>query len=90
MIIIKLKGGLGNQLFQYSFGRLLSKYQNKELLLDKESLEVGRGKGDTYRPYSLDSFNIKARVASSQEIEKTKYPFGSLSRFWKFFKLWKK
>lgn len=34
MIIIKIWGGLGNQLFQYSFGYALSKKYNDELFLD--------------------------------------------------------
>ena len=34
MIIVKLWGGLGNQLFQYAFGYHLSKMNNQELRLD--------------------------------------------------------
>lgn len=32
--IVKIYGGLGNQLFQYSFALYLRKYSNKEILLD--------------------------------------------------------
>jgi hypothetical protein len=34
MIISRLTGGLGNQLFQYAFGRLVSIRRNTELWLD--------------------------------------------------------
>ena len=34
MITIKLKGGLGNQIFQYCFARSLSQDLNKELYID--------------------------------------------------------
>jgi len=34
MIIIKLQGGLGNQLFQWAFGKSLSIDLNTELYLD--------------------------------------------------------
>ena len=33
-LIIRMFGGLGNQLFQYSFGRSLALSQNKKLILD--------------------------------------------------------
>lgn len=77
MIIIKLKGGLGNQLFQYAFGRLLSSRRGEELWLDKDVLgELG----DTYRYYGLDNFKIKANPVSRQEAEPVKYPLGPLSK----------
>ena len=34
MIIVKLCGGLGNQLFQYSYGYYLAKKNNADLWLD--------------------------------------------------------
>jgi hypothetical protein len=39
MIISKIYGGLGNQLFQYAFGRHLSIKNNTELKLDTSALE---------------------------------------------------
>jgi len=67
MVIVKLKGGLGNQLFQYGFGRLLANKRNEPLKLDISSL--GNDK-DTRRKLALDKFNIKAEIANADEIQK--------------------
>lgn len=34
MVVIKLQGGLGNQLFQYSFGRIIAEFYDTELFFD--------------------------------------------------------
>ena len=39
MIVIGLNGGIGNQLFQYAFGRKLSIQFNTALVLDVSSFE---------------------------------------------------
>lgn len=84
MIIIKLKGGLGNQLFQYAFGRLLSIQRNDMLLLDTTSFGE---ENDTYRLYGLNPFSIRAKIASETDIKKAKYPLGLLSKLVRFFNL---
>ena len=83
MPTIKLKGGLGNQLFQYAFGRLIALRRGEELKLDKDILGQ---RGDTYRSYGLDNFNIKAQIASREDVLKIKYPLGIASKAWRFFK----
>ena len=82
MIIIKLKGGLGNQMFQYAFGRLIALARREELKLDKDIL----GQKGTRRSYGLDVFKIKAEIASLEEVLKLKYPLGIISRAWRLFK----
>ena len=78
MIIVKLKGGLGNQLFQYAFGRNISLRSGKDKLkLDTTSLGSGT---DEFRNYSLATFNICSEIATGEEIRKTKYPFGLISK----------
>ena len=64
MIIAKITGGLGNQLFQYAAGRRLASIHNTELKLDVSSFE-------TYKlhRYSLNYLAIKAPEASRAEIE---------------------
>ena len=39
MIIINLKGGLGNQMFQYAIGYCLSKKKNTPLFFDTRLME---------------------------------------------------
>ena len=57
MIVMNLKGGLGNQLFQYALGRHLASIHNTTLALDVSGFE-----SDPLRNYRLDSFNISATV----------------------------
>jgi hypothetical protein len=59
MIIVKLMGGLGNQLFQYAHGKAVEKDRKEPLLLD-----ISWYKGRTDRLYMLDAFNIDAKVAN--------------------------
>lgn len=54
MIIVKLVGGIGNQMFQYALGRHLSLISNSPLILDK--LYYFR---NNFRKYELKFFNIK-------------------------------
>jgi hypothetical protein len=66
MIIVKLSGGLGNQLFQYALGRHLAVLNQAVLKLDTSLLE--KSHKWTYRTYELESFNIQATKAARQEI----------------------
>ncbi len=65
MIIVRLKGGLGNQMFQYALGRVLALKNGTKLLLDVEDLKnkanVLYG-GFPARTFCLDVFNIEAKV----------------------------
>lgn len=72
MIIVKLMGGLGNQMFQYALGRRLAIENNAELKLDISG--YAQQEGVTPRLYALDIFLISAGFASQEEIERLKYP----------------
>lgn len=63
-IYIRLSGGLGNQMFQYAFGRRLSKEHSLELKLDKD-----RGfETDPYKQnYFLSELNIIENYANREE-----------------------
>ncbi|MFA6476214.1 MAG: alpha-1,2-fucosyltransferase, partial [Candidatus Paceibacterota bacterium] len=63
MIIIKLKGGLGNQMFQYALGRKLSLKTGEEFQLDKTDYE-----NDTFRSYGLGVFNVIENFAKAEEV----------------------
>ncbi|MDP2788594.1 MAG: alpha-1,2-fucosyltransferase [bacterium] len=67
MIIVRLKGGLGNQMFQYSLGRVLSLRYNTEFKLDTSFFDLNL-KNVTKRGYDLDVFNIQAQIASKSDI----------------------
>ena len=69
MIITRITGGLGNQLFQYAAARTLSKKLNTTLKLDISEVLTKK-----YRKFLLDRFRINAQIASSEEVKK----------FWKF------
>jgi hypothetical protein len=72
MIVVKLMGGLGNQMFQYATAKQLSIKHNKELKLDKSFLlRRDFGEGFTYRNYDLDIFNINAEVIDNCILDDT-------------------
>lgn len=60
-IIARIEGGLGNQLFQYAAARSLADRLGCELALDLRGLADN---GD--RPFQLDLYRIRARVAPPQ------------------------
>tara|TARA_B100000963_G_scaffold361238_1_gene395705 strand:+ start:797 stop:1660 length:864 start_codon:yes stop_codon:yes gene_type:complete len=66
MIVVRLYGGLGNQLFQYATARRLTKNLRTDLVLDISSLEK-TVTGITTREYELWRYPIRARLLSSNE-----------------------
>ncbi|MCW3789193.1 alpha-1,2-fucosyltransferase [Plebeiibacterium sediminum] len=66
MIISKIQGGLGNQLFQYATGRMLSLKHNVPLLLDLSWFE--NNQRDTKREFKLNKFNCQYSVASYNDL----------------------
>lgn len=71
MIIVKLSGGLGNQLFQYSFGRYLSLKYKTELKFD---IKLNSNASDfTPRLLGLSKYNTDLNFADKEEIRKYKF-----------------
>ena len=72
MIIARLMGGLGNQMFQYSMGRTLALKHGDPLRLDCGFLEDRtprpRKSNFVFRSYDLDIFGVAARAAERGEI----------------------
>ncbi|MFL5753382.1 MAG: alpha-1,2-fucosyltransferase [Bacteroidia bacterium] len=67
MIIVKLMGGLGNQLFQYAVGRCLSQLHNTELRLDRSYLDADPNGAYTRRDYELGVFTIDPVFATAED-----------------------
>lgn len=67
MIIAKLIGGLGNQMFQYAIGRRVSLLNNTELYLDISNFS--NTKIGTPRKYNLGVFSIAGKIATEEDIK---------------------
>ena len=74
MIIVNLKGGLGNQMFQYAIGYCLSKKKNTQLYFDTRLMEEHKIKPsprNVPRDFDLDIFYIKKKLAKKVDLIKT-------------------
>ncbi len=69
MILIKIYGGLGNQMFQYAFGRTLAHKFNTKLILDTSLLKIV-DRNTTKREFELEIFSIKVNFANSNDLNK--------------------
>lgn len=63
MIIVRLIGGLGNQMFQYAAASALASRLGVELVLDTRGFD-----NYTLREYGLNAFNIESRIATEEEL----------------------
>ncbi len=75
MIITRLGGGLGNQMFQYTIGRALALKNNDVLKLD-----ISTYTPEYPRQYGLKHFNIDEHFATPEESRKLRLPYGFFSR----------
>lgn len=83
-VVIKLKGGMGNQMFQYAFGRALEVSAKNtgipiNLLFDITAY-TNPIKKDTRRPYMLELLNTHAHIASDEIALKARNPYGIFSK----------
>lgn len=67
MIVVRLMGGLGNQMFQYAAGRRLARRHGTVLKLDLSAFG-GRREGGTPREFALEPLAIRAEIASAPEV----------------------
>lgn len=73
MIVVKLIGGLGNQLFQYATAKALALHKGQELYIDKSAFN-----NYELRAYGLHNFNVKVKIYKqpSKIIRKLLVKFG--------------
>ena len=69
MIVVQLKGGLGNQLFQYAAGFSLAKQKDLQLKVDVSELRQPDEKTGTIRKYELCNIINPPAIATNEEIE---------------------
>lgn len=80
MIIVKLMGGLGNQMFQYAFGSYLAHKHGTELKFDVTFLldrTPSKNPHFVFRDYDLSIFDIAVPEATDAEIRLLKNRTGS-------------
>jgi hypothetical protein len=65
MIISRIYGGMGNQMFQYAFGRMLSIKHNTKFKIYFDDCGFGWAEHSKY--LALNKFNIQAEIATVRE-----------------------
>jgi len=68
VIVVKLMGGMGNQLFQYAAGRALALKYQTELKIDVSFLNADPKNEYTKREFELNKFNTTFLIASPKDI----------------------
>jgi hypothetical protein len=63
MVIVKIKGGLGNQLFQYAMAKSLAMHKNTSLYLDLSFYNATTYDNVTRRNFELNIFNFEYKIA---------------------------
>lgn len=69
MIVVRLMGGLGNQLFQYAAGKALSVKRKVPLKMDTTFFKAELRKNVTRRDLELHLFNVKTEEATREELD---------------------
>jgi len=71
MVVVKLMGGLGNQMFQYAAGRRLSHFNGTSLKFDLSWFQENNPECSA-RNFSLKALNISGEIATAKEVKKYK------------------
>lgn len=77
MVYVYLQGGLGNQMFQYAFGRQLQQLRNDRLVIDDQHFAKAHALGETPRTLELSEWNTSFELADEparRYVRKTLYP----------------
>ena len=74
MIIVELKGGHSNQVFQYATGRALAEKYGTELKLDISWFEKQPKETKFPRRYEINCYGLRATIASKSDLKKVGPP----------------
>jgi hypothetical protein len=77
LIISKIIGGVGNQLFQYAIGRALAMHHCTVLKLDTSDFDGYK----LHNGFRLDNFNIDCDIAKIEEVRNLKGPNNFIASF---------
>src|SRR5690606_13723539 len=69
MIITVLKGGLGNQMFQYAAGKSLASRLQTSLFVDVSFLQAESKDLYTKRKLELEQLNVKIKIPEALELD---------------------
>jgi hypothetical protein len=85
MIVVKLSGGLGNQMFQYAAGKSLSSKLGVSLGLDIRELVKGNTTNEyTFRTFQLNKFLINSEIVPSNPSIFKLFIFRCIKKFKKY------
>lgn len=72
MYVVRLIGGLGNQMFQYAFARKLSLERGVPFKLDVSWYDTAKFGTDAPRRFALERFGLAAELATPEDISKAR------------------
>lgn len=80
MLVTRIYGGLGNQMFQYAAGKSISLAHSQDLMLDTSAYGLYSGVNRTDRNLDLLDFSLEVVLENSSQVIKCRFPLGMLSR----------
>lgn len=86
MIIVRLSGGLGNQMFQYAFGKSISILNNQELKFDTIFFEK-----QDFRKLEITNYSVDINKSKNKEVAEVLFPRNFPLKWFSFItnKIWK-
>lgn len=80
LIIVRMCGGLGNQLFQYAAAKSLALKNNDTLLVDDSAFKGNNC--DLNRNFDISDFNVDLLIADNDTTNKIRFKYGLLSKIY--------
>ena len=80
MLVTRIYGGLGNQMFQYAAGKSISLARSQDLMLDTNAYGISGGINRTDRNLDVFDFSLEVVLENSSQVIPRRLPFGNLFR----------